>query len=86
LIEAQDEVTEMKRKFKIMNQQIDQLKEEIASKDRALVKEHFEHLKVEKERDTYKSELARLQAQVELADQTIGSQQVCYPIIYIILI
>jgi predicted nucleic acid-binding Zn-ribbon protein len=29
LIESQDEITEMKRKLKIMNHQIDQLKEEI---------------------------------------------------------
>jgi peptidoglycan hydrolase CwlO-like protein len=33
LIEAQDEIAEMKRKFKIMNHQIEQLKEEITAKD-----------------------------------------------------
>ena len=33
LIESQDEIAEMKRKFKIMNHQIEQLKEEIHSKD-----------------------------------------------------
>lgn len=32
LIESRDEITEMKRKLKIMSHQIDQLKEEIASK------------------------------------------------------
>ena len=31
LIECQDEITEMKRKLKIMNHQIDQLKEEITT-------------------------------------------------------
>lgn len=36
----------MKRKFKIMSHQIEQLKEEIAAKDLALVKEHFDHMKV----------------------------------------
>ena len=36
----------MKRKFKIMNHQIEQLKEEITAKDQALVKEHFDHKKV----------------------------------------
>ncbi len=36
LIEAQDEIAEMKRKFKIMNHQIEQLKEEINAKDRGL--------------------------------------------------
>lgn len=46
LIESQDEIQEMKRKFKIMNHQIEQLKDEIGAKDLALVKEHFDHLKV----------------------------------------
>lgn len=36
----------MKRKFKIMGHQIEQLKEEISAKDLALVKEHFDHMKV----------------------------------------
>ena len=46
LIEAQDEIQEMKRKFKIMQHQIEQLKEEITGKDLYLLKEHFEHQKV----------------------------------------
>lgn len=41
----------------------------------ALLKDHFEHIKVEKERDSYKADLARLQVQIDLADQTVGSQQ-----------
>ena len=36
LIEAQDEVAELKRKFKIASHQISQLKEEIDTKDLAL--------------------------------------------------
>jgi len=55
LIESQDEIAEMKRKFKIMSHQIEQLKEEITAKDHALVKEHFDHAKVEKEKEgTYR--------------------------------
>lgn len=34
LIESRDEITEMRRKLKIMSHQIDQLKEEIAAKVR----------------------------------------------------
>ena len=59
LIESQDEITEMKRKLKIMNHQIDQLKEEISSKEAALVKEQLEHQRVEKEKESLKSELWR---------------------------
>ncbi len=46
LIEAQDEISENRRKFKTMQHHNDQLKEEIAAKDLALVKEHFDHMKV----------------------------------------
>jgi len=59
-VSGQDEITEMKRKLKIMNHQIDQLKEEIASKEAALVKEHLEHQKVDKEKEALKSELTRM--------------------------
>ena len=51
LMTLQDEITEMKRKLKIMNHQIDQLKEEISGKEAALVKEHLEHQRVEKEKE-----------------------------------
>ena len=58
LIESQDEIAEMKRKFKIMNHQIEQLKEEIHAKDQALVKEHFDHMKVEKEKELLRARRA----------------------------
>merc|ERR1712151_1460554 len=43
LVESQDEIAEMKRKFKIMYHQIEQLKEEIKEKEEKLKKEHFNH-------------------------------------------
>merc|ERR1712187_711668 len=49
LVESQDEIAEMKRKFKIMYHQIEQLKEEIKEKDQALVKEHFFHSVVQRQ-------------------------------------
>eukprot|EP01137_Pigoraptor_chileana_P008977 Opistho-2@56553 len=75
LIESQDEITEMKRKLKIMNHQIDQLKEEISSKESALVKEHFEHLKVEKEKEGLVAEVNRIRHQNDVAQQYIQSQE-----------
>ena len=60
LIESQDEIAEMKRKFKIMNHQIEQLKEEIHSKDQNLVREHFDRMKVEKEKDVLRDNLQKL--------------------------
>lgn len=46
LVQAQDEIDEMKRKFKVMAHLVEQLKEEVTSRDNALMKEHAEHLKV----------------------------------------
>ena len=46
LIEARDEITEMKRKLKIMSHQIDQLKEEIASKVGDCIAENMQHVEV----------------------------------------
>merc|ERR1711991_588906 len=74
LIESQDEIAEMKRKFKIMNHQIEQLKEEITSKDQALVKEHFDHAKVEKEKESLKNELSKMKKVHEDNGETIDSQ------------
>ena len=50
----------MKRKLKIMNHQIDQLKEEISAKEAALVKEHLEHQRVEKDKEALKSKAENL--------------------------
>jgi len=60
LIESQDEIAEMKRKFKVMTRQIEQLKEEIQSKDTSLVREHFEHMKVAQEKEQLKEALAAI--------------------------
>jgi hypothetical protein len=40
----------------------------------ALVKEHFEHLKVEKEKEGVKGELSKLKQQYDLAQQFIQNQ------------
>merc|ERR1719201_1871594 len=74
LIESQDEIAEMKRKFKIMNHQIEQLKEEITAKDHALVKEHFDRQKVEKQREQLKNELGKLRKLKTKAESTIEKQ------------
>ena len=60
----------MKRKLKVMNHQIYQLREEISTKEAALVKEHLEHQKVEKDKEALKTELTRMkQSAVEIRAQ-----------------
>lgn len=39
-----------------------------------MVKEHFEHIKVEKLKDSYKNELQKITTQIDMAEQTIGGQ------------
>merc|ERR1711988_1835720 len=68
LIEAQDEIQEMRRKFKIMNHQISQLKEEIQAKDSALMAVHLEHARLEKERELQKGDIQKLKSQLGEAD------------------
>ena len=75
LIEAQDEIQEMKRKFKILNHQIEQLKEEISAKDIALVKEHFDYVKVEKEKETLRFELNKGKTSIKESESAIASQK-----------
>ena len=70
---SQDEIAEIKRKFKIMNHQIEQLKDEIQQKDNALVKEHIEHQKADKERESLKNDLVRLKKQVAAAESVSPS-------------
>ena len=53
----------MKKKLRIMNHQIDQLKEEISAKEAALVKEQLEHMRVDKEKEALKAELQRMKQQ-----------------------
>lgn len=59
LIEAQDDIAELRKKSKIMSHQIDQLKEEVATKDQAIVNEHFEFQKADKIRENKETELCK---------------------------
>ena len=62
----------MKRKFKIMNHQIEQLKEEIHSKDQNLVREHFDRMKVEKEKESLRDQLRKLKELAGHHDDVLG--------------
>ncbi|KFO32350.1 Coiled-coil domain-containing protein 147 [Fukomys damarensis] len=76
LVEAQDEITEMKRKLKIMTHQVDQLKEEISTKESALVKLNLEQQRIEKEKETLKAELQKLRQQALETKHFIEKQEV----------
>ncbi|XP_035262172.1 cilia- and flagella-associated protein 58 isoform X1 [Anguilla anguilla] len=75
LNEALVEIAEMKRQLKIMNHQVDQLKEEIGGKESALVKEHLEFQRVEKDKEALKTELQKMKQQVQETKQFIANQE-----------
>jgi chromosome segregation ATPase len=75
LIESNEEITEMKRKFKIMYHQIEQLKEEIKDKDSALIKEHFEHHKVQKANEDIKEKLSNAQKRMKNLTNIVETQR-----------
>lgn len=60
LIAAQDEIAEMKRKLKILNHQIDQLKEEISGKESHLLKEQGLKEEVEGQKFKLKAQVDKL--------------------------
>ena len=66
LIEAQDEVAEIKRKFNIATHQISQLKDEMDAKEAALTKEHYDSKKIAKENDKWKSDFKKLENKIKV--------------------
>merc|ERR1719262_1973276 len=75
LIESNEEIAEMRRRFKIMYHQIEQLKEEIKEKDSALIKEHFEHHKVQKANEDIKDKLGLAKKRMENLTKIVETQR-----------
>ncbi|NXH80952.1 CFA58 protein, partial [Edolisoma coerulescens] len=75
LIEAKDEIAEMKMKLKSATRQLDQLKEELKEKDTALEKAHVEHEQSENEKESLKSELLKLTKQAMETKAYIENQE-----------
>jgi len=71
LTETQDEIAEIKRKYKIVNHQISQLKEEIDAKEAALTQEHFELKKKAKEYEESQKEIEKLEEEVKRKEDKI---------------
>jgi len=74
LIEAQDEVQDLKQKYNILNHQLEQLKEEVTIKEHAIVTSHFEISRLEKEKDNLKFQISRIQQLYEKSQEMAQSQ------------
>ncbi len=75
LTSSQEEIGILRRNFKSMTVHIEQLKEEISTKDHAIVKEHFHHHSVDKERELLKNEITKIRKQVQSSENIIEAQQ-----------
>merc|ERR1711939_418920 len=75
LIESNEEIAEMRRKFKIIYHQIEQLKEEIKEKDQTLIKEHFEHHKVQQACAKTKELLEKAQKRMTNLQKIVETQK-----------
>lgn len=75
LIASLDEMTELKHKFKLMFQQVGQLKEEIKTKDAGLLKQHFEHRRITSENEKLKDDLGKAEKKLGSLEQIIAAQK-----------
>eukprot|EP00929_Paragymnodinium_shiwhaense_P006828 TRINITY_DN110793_c0_g1_i1.p1 TRINITY_DN110793_c0_g1~~TRINITY_DN110793_c0_g1_i1.p1 ORF type:complete len:868 (+),score=396.96 TRINITY_DN110793_c0_g1_i1:155-2758(+) len=75
LVESLEEISEMRKKFKTMYLQIEQLKEEIKEKDKALITEHFEHQFIIKETEKTKENLDKHSKLQRKSQQVVELQQ-----------
>jgi len=75
LEESLEEISETKKKFKVMQHQIEQLKEEIKEKDKAMITEHFAHRNIMRETEKTKDKLERNNKEQKRLQQVVDLQQ-----------
>ena len=75
LLEAQEEIAELKMKFKRMTQQINQLKEEIQAKDNTIATETFSKQKYAGENAKLEGDIDKIGKQIDSCDQMIRTQE-----------
>lgn len=73
LTETQDEIAEIKRRYKIVSHQISQLKEEIDAKEAALTKEHFDLKQAEKKTEELEKQYTKITAENKIKEDRIKS-------------
>ena len=72
-IEAQDEVIELKRKFKIASHNISNLKDEIDRKNQALTNEHHTLGMVQREKQKLTRQVQDYDSQIKYMDEQLGT-------------
>jgi DNA repair exonuclease SbcCD ATPase subunit len=75
LADANAEISDMRRMYKQLSHTIDSVKGDIETKDVNLIKEHYEHHRVEKDKESLRNELTRVQKQIQSCEQILASQE-----------
>mmetsp|Transcript_106895 Transcript_106895/g.189984 ORF Transcript_106895/g.189984 Transcript_106895/m.189984 type:complete len:841 (+) Transcript_106895:116-2638(+) len=75
LVESNEQIAEMKRKFKIMSHQTTALKEEIRDKDSRLVRGHFEHKEVLQHNEKLKDSKEKAQRRLRSLTNIVETQR-----------
>ncbi|NXM67886.1 CFA58 protein, partial [Serilophus lunatus] len=75
LIEAKDEIADMKIKLKSAMHQVDQLKEELKNKDGDLEKAHLDHQHLEEEKESLRAEVLKMTKQALETKMFIENQE-----------
>ena len=75
LLEAQEEIAELKMKFKVMIQSIDQLKEEISTKDHQIHLEDIKKRDLEKQNTENRSNISQKEKLIKSSEEWIKSQE-----------
>jgi len=75
LVESNEEITEMNRKFKIISHQTTALKEEFREKDSKLVRGHFEHKELLKHNEKLKDAKERAQRRLKSLTNIVETQR-----------
>jgi len=73
LTETQDEIAEIKRRYKIVSHEISQLKEEIDAKEAALTKEHFDLKQAEKKAEELQKQTVKYAQEHKKKEEKIKS-------------
>lgn len=71
MIEAQDEIAELKMKFRLMTQQISHLKDEIQGKDSSIAYETNEKQRYVSENVKLGNDIEKISKQIESCEQMI---------------
>ena len=75
LLEAQEEIAELKMKFRRMTQQISQLKEEIFSKDQSIISEDDKQRAMKKNNSQLTSDIEKIQRNISSSEEMIRTQE-----------